>query len=254
MRQQLTAVHHDVRRGREPAKPLSRALVADLAQRGTGEQAGLIGPDREAEPLDLGPLARAVEPFDVDAMELGVTEHVVRSFNWKLLVENYSENFHTPFVHPQLEGAAWDYVIDVEGGDGMWRAICPDNSDFPNPEHEPDDTDRCTACGRESLDCSKDPCPEVIADREAVMPEPPRDRMRNPSINFPQSEEEAALVLKIHRRQLDAMVARDRDLLETALDFHFRFLEDRLAKRLERPWAELFAEPRPRRRRARSSA
>ena len=48
-------------------------------------------------------------------MELGIAEHVVRSFNWKLLVENYSENFHTPFVHPQLEGAAWDYIIDVEG-------------------------------------------------------------------------------------------------------------------------------------------
>ena len=48
-------------------------------------------------------------------MEPGIAEHVVRSFNWKLLVENYSENFHTPFVHPQLGGAAWDYVIDVEG-------------------------------------------------------------------------------------------------------------------------------------------
>ena len=74
-----------------------------------------VNPDLEAEPLDLGPLARAIEPFDVEAMEPGIAEHVVRSFNWKLLVENYSENFHTPFVHPQLEGAAWDYVIDVEG-------------------------------------------------------------------------------------------------------------------------------------------
>ena len=70
---------------------------------------------------------------------------------------------------------------------------------------------------------------------------------------YTESEEEAALVLKIHRRQLDAMVARDRDLLETALDFHFRFLEDRFAKRLGRPWSELFAEPRLRRRRARTS-
>jgi GntR family transcriptional repressor for pyruvate dehydrogenase complex len=71
---------------------------------------------------------------------------------------------------------------------------------------------------------------------------------------YTESVEEAALVLKIHRRQLDAMVARDRDMLETALDFHFRFLEDRLAKQLGRPWSELFAEPRPRRRRARPSA
>ena len=74
-----------------------------------------MNPDLEAEPLDLGPLARAIKPFDVEAMEPGIAEHVARSFNWKLLVENYSENFHTPFVHPQLGGATWDYVIDVEG-------------------------------------------------------------------------------------------------------------------------------------------
>ena len=74
-----------------------------------------VNPDLEAPPLDLGPLAAAIEPFSVEAMELGVTEHIVRSFNWKLLVENYSENFHTPFVHPQLQGAGWDYTIDVDG-------------------------------------------------------------------------------------------------------------------------------------------
>jgi DNA-binding GntR family transcriptional regulator len=52
-------------------------------------------------------------------------------------------------------------------------------------------------------------------------------------------------VFEIHRRQLDAMWARDKDLLEAALDHHFHFLEDRLPKSLGRPWAELFAEPRP---------
>lgn len=29
-----------------------------------------------------------------------------------------------------------------------------------------DDDDRCTACGRISLDCSLNPCEEVIEDRE----------------------------------------------------------------------------------------
>jgi hypothetical protein len=29
------------------------------------------------------------------------------------------------------------------------------------------DGDTCTACGRDSLDCSRDPCAAVIADREA---------------------------------------------------------------------------------------
>ncbi len=74
-----------------------------------------VNPDLEAAPLDLGPLTDAITPLAVESMEAGVTEHVVRSFNWKLLVENYSENLHTPFVHPQLGGAAWDYVIEVDG-------------------------------------------------------------------------------------------------------------------------------------------
>lgn len=30
-----------------------------------------------------------------------------------------------------------------------------------------DTDDTCTACERDSLDCSRDPCPAVIADREA---------------------------------------------------------------------------------------
>ena len=32
-----------------------------------------------------------------------------------MLVENYSENFHTPFVHPSLIVADWDYPIATEG-------------------------------------------------------------------------------------------------------------------------------------------
>jgi GntR family transcriptional repressor for pyruvate dehydrogenase complex len=57
--------------------------------------------------------------------------------------------------------------------------------------------------------------------------------------------DEADVVRAIHRRQFDAMLARDPALLESALDHHFHFLEDRLARSLGRPWAELFAEPRP---------
>jgi DNA-binding FadR family transcriptional regulator len=71
---------------------------------------------------------------------------------------------------------------------------------------------------------------------------------------YTESLEEAALVLEIHTRQLDAMRARDAELLESALDRHFHFLEDRLATSLGRPWKELFAQPRPRKPRARPSA
>lgn len=30
-----------------------------------------------------------------------------------------------------------DAGFDVEGGDGIWRDICPDRDDEPNPPHEP---------------------------------------------------------------------------------------------------------------------
>jgi hypothetical protein len=72
-----------------------------------------------------------------------------------------------------------------------------------------EDDDICTACFRDSLVCSKDPCEAVEEDRAAVMPEPPRDRMKNPSINFPESQEEAfqALVHALRRMLLDTSSA-----------------------------------------------
>jgi GntR family transcriptional repressor for pyruvate dehydrogenase complex len=68
---------------------------------------------------------------------------------------------------------------------------------------------------------------------------------------YQESVEEAALVHRIHRRQLDAMVSRDPRVLDKALDFHFHFLEDRFAASLGRPWADLFTarNPKPRARR-----
>jgi GntR family transcriptional repressor for pyruvate dehydrogenase complex len=62
--------------------------------------------------------------------------------------------------------------------------------------------------------------------------------------------DETSLVRKIHQRQLAAMVARDTKLLDSAMDFHFHFLEDRLAKSLGRPWKELFGGPPPSRKAA----
>jgi GntR family transcriptional regulator, transcriptional repressor for pyruvate dehydrogenase complex len=72
---------------------------------------------------------------------------------------------------------------------------------------------------------------------------------------YQESAEEAALVHRIHRRQLDAMASRDPRLLDKALDVHFHFLEDRFAASVGRTWADLFSErkPRPRGRRAAAS-
>ena len=74
-----------------------------------------VHPDPAAPPLDLGPLAAAIDPYPLDGYELAVREQHEREFNWKVLVENYSENFHTPFVHPSLIVADWDYPIATEG-------------------------------------------------------------------------------------------------------------------------------------------
>ena len=74
-----------------------------------------VHPDPAAAPLDLGPLARAIDPYPIEQYELVVRELHERQFNWKVLVENYSENFHTPFVHPGLIVAQWDYPIATAG-------------------------------------------------------------------------------------------------------------------------------------------
>jgi len=88
-----------------------------------------VHPDAGASPFDLGPLARAIDPFPVDDYEVAVREEHVRAFNWKVLVENYSENFHTPFVHPELIVNGWDYPIVADGRISLaWdRPLAPRN-------------------------------------------------------------------------------------------------------------------------------
>lgn len=66
--------------------------------------------------LDLGPLAAAVDACPIEQMTLVATESDVRAFNWKVLLENYSENYHTPFVHPEIDtSAVEDYPMVAEG-------------------------------------------------------------------------------------------------------------------------------------------
>ena len=57
-------------------------------------------------------------------------EEHVRAFNWKVLVENYSENFHTPFVHPELIVDGWEYPIVTDGPISLaWdRPLAPRNA------------------------------------------------------------------------------------------------------------------------------
>lgn len=66
--------------------------------------------------LDLGPLAAAVDACPLEAMELELVERDTRRFNWLALLENYSENYHTPFIHPEIDtSGAEDYPMVSDG-------------------------------------------------------------------------------------------------------------------------------------------
>ncbi len=72
--------------------------------------------DATAAAPDFGPLAAAIDAFPLEAMEIALSESDERSFNWKVLVENYSENYHTPFIHPEIDNSAsHDYPMVSDG-------------------------------------------------------------------------------------------------------------------------------------------
>jgi phenylpropionate dioxygenase-like ring-hydroxylating dioxygenase large terminal subunit len=68
-----------------------------------------------APPFDPGPLAVALEPYQLDELELGERTSYECGFNWKVLLENYCENYHTPFIHSQLPVAGYEYRIETAG-------------------------------------------------------------------------------------------------------------------------------------------
>lgn len=72
--------------------------------------------DDGATPLDVGRLGAAIDAYPLESMELALSETNERPFNWKVLLENYSENYHTPFVHPEIDTSAnEDYPMISEG-------------------------------------------------------------------------------------------------------------------------------------------
>ena len=72
-----------------------------------------LAPDAPA--FDPGPLAAALDPYALDELEVGPRDSWEREFNWKVFLENFSENYHTPFVHPELVSDGWDYPIETAG-------------------------------------------------------------------------------------------------------------------------------------------
>jgi choline monooxygenase len=75
----------------------------------------MVNLDPDAAPFDPGPLVEGLVPYRLDDLELGRTDRYEAAFNWKVLVENYSENYHTPFVHSQLISAGYDYPMETAG-------------------------------------------------------------------------------------------------------------------------------------------
>ncbi len=72
--------------------------------------------DADADDLDLGPLADAIGGYPVESMHVVLSETHERPFNWKVLLENYSENYHTPFVHPEIDSSSsHDYPMVSDG-------------------------------------------------------------------------------------------------------------------------------------------
>lgn len=66
--------------------------------------------------LSFGPLADAIAGYPVEEMRLVLRESHERLFNWKVLLENYSENYHTPFVHPEIDTSnSHDYPMVADG-------------------------------------------------------------------------------------------------------------------------------------------
>ena len=57
----------------------------------------------------------ASTPYHLDHLELGHRDRYECASNWKVIVENYSENYHTPFLHSQLPTTGYEYPMREEG-------------------------------------------------------------------------------------------------------------------------------------------
>jgi choline monooxygenase len=75
----------------------------------------VVNVDPSAPPFDPGPLGAGLEPYRLDELEIGERTRYECRFNWKVLLENYCENYHTPFIHSQLPVAGYEYPIECAG-------------------------------------------------------------------------------------------------------------------------------------------
>ena len=103
----------------------------------------MVNVDPDAAPFDPGPLAAGIAPYALDELELGERTTYERHFNWKVLLENYCENYHTPFIHSQLPTAGYAYPIECAGPAVIaWdRPLAPrDAAERALHDHRPGET------------------------------------------------------------------------------------------------------------------
>jgi choline monooxygenase len=75
----------------------------------------MVNADPSAAPFDPGPLESGLDPYRLDDLEVGERTRYECGFNWKVLLENYCENYHTPFIHAQLPIGGYEYPIECAG-------------------------------------------------------------------------------------------------------------------------------------------
>lgn len=65
-----------------------------------------INMDLQAEPLEafLGPLATRLAPWRLERMHLVQDQTVALEANWKTVIDNFNEQYHVDFLHPQHAG------------------------------------------------------------------------------------------------------------------------------------------------------
>jgi choline monooxygenase len=72
----------------------------------------MVNADPAAPSFDPGPLGAGLDPYGLDELEVGERSRDECRFNWKVLLENYCENYHTPFIHAQLPVGCYEYPIE----------------------------------------------------------------------------------------------------------------------------------------------
>jgi phenylpropionate dioxygenase-like ring-hydroxylating dioxygenase large terminal subunit len=75
----------------------------------------LVNVAADAPDFDPGPLGRGVDAYQLDRLELGHRDRFECAANWKVIVENYSENYHTTFLHSQLPTTGYEYPMREVG-------------------------------------------------------------------------------------------------------------------------------------------